>query len=234
MRVEPITGISKEESDRLFIDVLQNNYGHAGEIIVQYILNHKDECRTRLKTIQKEFDLAMGYGNPERYYSLLTTTALWGGEIANLLGLIDIPLEPIVTYLKHLSTETRQEARTPEQISGNTLGTFINEHAGNHTLVIDMRPSNIPGDLRPAVQMPRGELMIRIETDTKKLFISSTSLRSWCSKKRVSYNDMVAELKTNGALLTMGNVKLGEGTATSSPAVRALILDKVILDGMGL
>jgi len=234
MRVEPITGISKEESDRLFIDVLQNNYGHAGEIIVQYILNHKDECRARLKTIQKEFDLAMGYGNPERYYSLLTTTALWGGEIANLLGLIDIPLEPIVTYLKHLSTETRQEARTPEQISGNTLGTFINEHAGNHTLVIDMRPSNIPGDLRPAVQMPRGELMIRIETDTKKLFISSTSLRSWCSKKRVSYNDMVAELKTNGALLTMGNVKLGEGTATSSPAVRALILDKTLLDEMGL
>jgi len=234
MRVEPITGITKEESDRLFIDVLQNNYGHAGEIIVQYILNHREECFTRLKAIQKEFDLAMGYLNPERYYSLLTTTALWGGEIGNMLGLIDIPLAPIVDYLMKQNTDTRSEVRTPEQISGNTIGTFINEHAGNHTLVIDMRPSNIPGDLRPAVQMPRGELMIRIETDTKMIYITTTSLRSWCSKKRVSFNDTVEELKTKGALITTGQVKMAEGTQTSSPAVRALILDKTILDEMGL
>ena len=225
LRVEPIVGITKEESDRLFIDVLQNNYGHAGEIIVQYILNNKEECYARLKTIQVQFDLIIGFSNPERFYSVLITTALWGGEIANLLGLVNIPLAPIVEFLLNNNNDTKQEVHTMEQISGGNIGAFINEHSGNHTLVLDTRPSNIPGDFRPLVQTPRGELMIRIELDTHRMYITSTSLRSWCAKRRVSFQELYTGLQTQGALIGLRNIRMAEGAPTPSPAVKALVLD---------
>ena len=234
MRVEPIVGITKEESDRLFIEVLQHNYGHAGELVIEYILHNKEECYKRLKIIQVQFDLIMGYGNPERFYSLLTTTALWGGEIANLLGLVAIPLAPIVDFLIEHNGLTKQEVCTAIQLSSGDIGAFINEHSGNHSLVLDTRPSNIPGDLRAPLQSPRGELMIRVELDTQHMYITVSSLRSWCADHRLSFVDMVKELEVSGVVINQTSIHMAEGTAIKSPAVRAIVLDMTKIEGVGI
>jgi len=58
---------------------------------------------------------------------------------------------------------------------------------------------------------PRGQLVARYETDTKKLFLVPKPFRKWCGKQQINYAQFTADMK-NKMGATQESVRLAKGT----------------------
>lgn len=217
--------LSKQETDQIFSVDLLENYGHAGEVMMQYVLDNYEECRADLRKVQLEFDKAAQLTQPDRYYSALCATAIWGGRVANHLGLVDIPVKPVFDRMvKHLKKRADVvEDKVGERSSG-FLGTFLLEHI-DHQLIINKAPPAIEGMLSCPINVPRGQLIIRREPDAGRVYIVASIIKKWCATKQINYGNMVTDLEASGLMVGLTKVKMSEGTPQDSPAVLALVLD---------
>lgn len=217
--------MTKQETDQVFSMDLLENYGHAGELIMQYVLDNYEDCINSLKEIQIKFDQTAGLTQPDRYYSALVATALWGGTIANELGIIDIPVQPVFDRMvKQLSRKVGRDKESSLDKSNAYLGTFMSENIQNQ-LIINQAPPAIEGSLSVPIETPRGQLAIRREPDVKRAYIISSILKTWCAKRQISYTNMIEDLRAMGILIDISRVRMSAGTPQDSPAVLALVLD---------
>jgi hypothetical protein len=72
---------------------------------------------------------------------------------------------------------------------------------------------------------PRGELLIRYEPDTKKMFLAAKPFKNDCVKFQVNYKDTLAQLEKKGIFLGTMNKRLSKGMKVVSPGVHSLIFD---------
>ena len=100
--------LPKHEADRLFAYGLPENYGIAGEMFMQYVVPNKQNVINRMHELQAEFDVAAGLRSKERFYSSCFAAAFTGAEIANQLGIIDIPIEPVKKWAIQLLKDIRK------------------------------------------------------------------------------------------------------------------------------
>ena len=216
--------MSKQETDQIFSRDLLDNYGHTGEIIMQYVLDNYEECVKSLYATQIEFDKAVRFKQRERYYSALCATAMWGGKIANALGLINIPVKPVFDDMVKRFRKPDEGDMSTVEVSCTYLGTFMSEYIQNQ-LIINQAASTIEGVLSAPIESPRGPLAIRREPDVKRAYIIASILKAWCAKKQVSYKNMLKDLATVGILIDVSKIRMSAGTPQDSPAVMALVLD---------
>jgi hypothetical protein len=154
----------------------------------------------------------------------LVATAIFGGKLANELGIISIPVEPVIDYLISKLGHAKKVVKVQEDKASANLGLFMSEHIQNQ-LVINNKAPNISGVLSVPIETPRGALVIRREPDTHRAYIISSVMKSWCAKKQISYKCLVNDLKKIGILLDTAKVRMSAGTVQDSPAVLALVLD---------
>ena len=216
--------LTKQQSDQLFSRDLVNNYGHAGDIIAQAILDNYEESINELFECQRRFDEKANLFQRDRYYSALVATAIFGGKLANDLGIINIPVEPVIEYLAKKVGHARKIEKVQEDKASANLGLFMSEHMQNQ-LVINSKKPTVPGALSVPIETPRGALVIRREPDTGRAYIIASVMKSWCAKKQISYKCFVDDLKKLGVLLDVSKIRMSSGTVQDSPAVMALILD---------
>lgn len=216
--------LTKQQSDQIFSRDMVENYGHAGEVMMQFVLDNYDDCIKDLYDIQLEFDKAANLQQRDRYYSALCATALWGGKLANKLGLVNIPVEPVFNYLVSKVSRAKEASSGNEEQSAAHLGLFMSEYMQSQ-LIINKTPPAIEGALSVPIESPRGALVIRREPDTKRAFIIASVLKSWCAKKQISYSNMLEDLRYVGILTDVSRVRMSAGTVQDSPAVNALVLD---------
>jgi hypothetical protein len=216
--------LTKQQSDQLFSRDLICNYGHAGDIIAQAILDNYDESVNELFECQRQFDVKANLLQRDRYYSALVATAIFGGKLANELGIINIPMQPVIDYLAKKIGHARKIEKVQEDKASANLGLFMSEHMQNQ-LVINNKPPTIAGTLGVPIETPRGALVIRREPDTHRAYIIASVMKSWCAKKQISYKCLVDDLKKIGILLDTAKVRMSSGTVQDSPAVMALVID---------
>ena len=216
--------LTKQQSDQLFSRDLVTNYGHAGDIIAQAILDNYEDSVKDLFEYQRQFDEKANLFQRDRYYSALIATAIFGGRLANELGIIDIPVDPVIDYLVQKVGHARKVEKTQEDKASAHLGLFMSEHIQNQ-LIINSKAPTIPGALGAPIETPRGALVIRREPDAQRAYIISSVLKAWCAKKQVSYRCLLADLRKVGILIDTTKIRMSSGTVQDSPAVIALVLD---------
>ena len=229
LEVTRADNLTKQQTDQLFSRDLISNYGHAGDIMMQYVLDNYDACVKELFEIQEEFDKSAGLVQPDRYYSALVATAIFGGRIANALGLVDIPVEPVVDYIHSKVGHTVKPRTAQEDVSSANLGLFMSENMQNQLVILNRVPA-IAGALNVPIETPRGALVIRRETDTNRAYIIAAVMKTWCAKKQISYKCMTDDLRKQGILLDITKIRMSAGTVQDSPAVAALVLDSSFLN----
>jgi hypothetical protein len=69
---------------------------------------------------------------------------------------------------------------------------------------------------------PRGELLVRIEPDTKRMYIIAKSFKDYCVKFQINYNDTIKKLETEGRLIKKDGIRLSKGTAVSGDPIHCL------------
>jgi uncharacterized protein (DUF927 family) len=233
LSVPKYTGATKSEIDAVF-GKLKDNYGVAGPVYIQYVLQNMDSVREACLKMQSRIDEALKLDQSDRFYSCILAVAFTGAAIARRLGLFDIDIKRVYEYaLKEVSTAkqvNRIETSDLLVVARETLASFLNDNV-NNALVI-----NHPSKAMPSapIVMPRGALKMRYEPDTQELFITVSEFRSYFAARQVDVKESTARLAAAGVLKYDGKshpTRIGAGAvgSLSGPPVRCYVFDGAAL-----
>jgi len=228
--VQTYTGHSKADIDAVFVK-LNDNYGVAGPIYIQYILENLPAVQDALYRMQAKIDKELGFDQTDRYYSCLLTCAFVGAKIAQSLALHDIDIKRVyraaVDFTQQARISTRNEVGDLLLVAQETLASFINENVNNALVINHPVKGAIPS---APIQSPKGQLKMRYEPDTKELIVTVAEFRKHFSARQVDVKESLMRMARAGIVKHDGKsitVRIGAGAvgSLSGLAVRCYIFD---------
>ncbi len=222
--IAPNTVIDVAEGKEMFDHQLYENFGHAGEIYIQWLVNNLEDAKALLKKVQAKIDKEVQFTSRERFWSAVAACNITGGLIARSLGLHDLDMAAVYDWLVKMLNEMREDIKPPQSNPAIILGEFINAHMTNALVVngeIDAR-SNL--EAMP-IWEPRGELLIRYEPDNKHLYVAAKQFKDFCVKQQINYKGTLRELHQANVFVEAMNKRMSKGMKVVSPAVRVLKFD---------
>jgi hypothetical protein len=220
-KIEPTTIISVEEGKQMFDHQMLENYGHAGDIYAEWLVNNLEEATNLVRSIQARIDREVKFTARERFWSAAAAINIAGGLIAQDLGLHDYDMKAIYKWLLGMLAEMRDEVTPPASNPAVMLGDFMNSHVQNMLVVNGVVDKRTNMEALPQAE-PRGELLLRFEPDTGDLFIAAKAFKDYCVKLQIHYRDALKQLKDEGVFVDTVNKRMSKGMKMVSPAVRAL------------
>jgi hypothetical protein len=200
------------------------NYGHAGAIFIQYVIQNLDAVKAEIARTQAKLDKDLHLTQRERFWSSTTACNIVGGKIAVFLGLIDWNMSDIYTEVCHIISGMREEVAPPPDNAAAIIGSFVNHYMQNILVVNDALDKRTNMPTLPVME-PRGELMIRYEPDTKHMYIVVRALKDYCVERQINYKEAISRLKEIGIFLSSGPKRMSKGMKINSPPVNAIQLD---------
>ena len=223
-QIAPSNVIGTAEGKQMFDQQLMENYGHAGDIYAQWLVNNLEEAIATLRQVQAKIDAEVQFTSRERFWSAIAACNITGGLISKKLNLHDYDMKAIYVWLKNMLGSMREEIAPPATEVTNMLGDFINSHINNIVVVNGKADARTNLDCAPILE-PRGELHIRYEPDTKRMFVTVASMRTHCAERQIGYKDWLSQMDKKGLLVGVINKRMAKGMKIISPAVRAIELD---------
>jgi len=224
-KIEPNDVIGMAYGKEMFDHQLNENYGHAGEVYLSWLVNNLESARADYKMVQAKIDKEVQFTSRERFWSAVCATIITGGLIAKHLGLHDYDMGAIYRWMKGMLSEMRVDVKPPTDSPVTALGEFVNAHLAANTLVV-----NGEVDKRTSLESlphmePRGELLIRYEPDTKHLYIAAKQFKEFCVNQQTNYKSLLKSLTDQQILIEATNKRMSKGMKLVSPAVRVLKFD---------
>lgn len=216
--------LTKEEADEIY-PKLNTNYGHAGRIYIRDLVCNLEERIKEVKDMQLLIDRKVGFTNRERFWSGVAACNIAGALFARRLGLIDIDVGRVFKWMVREFTQMRQEIKPPASSYASVVGEYWNEQRQNTLVINDEVDKRTGVELLPILE-PRGELIIRMEPDTQKLFIIAKKFREYCSKHQITLKDVLNALAAEGVYVGTVKKRMAKGTKLSStPPVDVYVFD---------
>ena len=223
-KIEPTNIIDVALGKQMFDHQLRENYGHAGEIYAQWLVNNLEEAKDLIKLIQARIDKEVKFTARERFWSAVCACNIAGGLIAKNLGLHDYDMKAVYKWMVQMLNEMREDVKPPIEVPFTVLGDFINAHMVN-VLVVNGEIDSRSGLNSAPMQEPRGELLVRYEPDNKVLYVLAKPFRDYCVKYQINHKELLIKLKELGIYKETLNKRMSKGMKIVSPAVRVLMFD---------
>lgn len=228
-RAERVRFATKAETDA-FAAAVKENYGHAGIVFVQYLMNNLEYSKSLLESTRKRIDIAAHLTAEHRFWSALVSTTITGLMLAKKAGLIDWKIAPIVVWaIEAMHTAQANVCEMNSDVE-SILTDYLAEHY-NSLLRIkstdDSRKANSGLDhlIQPDAS-PRGNAIVaRYEYDIKKLYLLPKPLKEWCGRQQINYSGFVDGLKTSRTRAAKVKMRMSKGTTLNLPPVDVLVLD---------
>lgn len=210
----------------MFDNQLMENYGHAGPRYITFLMRNKTRVLTKLAEVQKALDTAIGARQSERFWTAAAASVITGCIAAKEAGLHNWDVGKLFTYACNQIIMLRATCLPPPATLTcvNFLGGVLNKYLMNNTLAIkgatDGR-SKTKIFTPPSIE-PRGDIIVRAETDTKRLFVAKKAFKQECTARRVSYSQIIKELEACGIFVQETRIRLTKGYKLNIPPVEVL------------
>ena len=208
----------------MFDHQLKENYGHAGDIYGKWLVGHLEEAKKTALGIQAKIDTELKLTQRERFWSAVVAANITGGLIAQSLGLLSWDMKLVYQWATNMVLGLRGQVKPPATDLMAVIGDYINRHMQNILVVNDGNDRRTNMAFAP-ISEPRGELLIRYEPDTKRMFIAAKPFKNDCVKYQVNYKDTLQHLEKKGIFLGTANKRLSKGMKMASPGVHCLMFD---------
>jgi hypothetical protein len=223
-KIEPNNILDVAFAKQMFDGQLRENYGHAGEIYAQWLVNNLEEAKSLIKLIQARIDKEVQFTARERFWSAVCACNIAGGLIAKSLGLHDYDMKAVYKWLVKMLGEMREDVKPPVDVPFTVLGDYCNAHVA-HTLVVNGEVDSRSGLNSAPILEPKQELLIRYEPDNKRLYMVAKPFKDYCVKYQINHKELLAKLKEAGIYKETINKRMAKGMKVVSPAVRVLWFD---------
>jgi hypothetical protein len=227
-RVEPIRFATKAETD-VFSAGIKDNFGHAGVVYIQYILNNLEAVKELAASVQRKLDAASNLSAANRYWSALASRPIAGLMLAKKAGLINWQIAPIVQWIIGVMKQAKIMISEMDIDAEYQLTDYLAENYNNMLRIKSTDDSRgTAGSLDKTIipdGSPRGHFVARYEYDVKKLYLIPKPLKEWCGKQQINYAGFVESLKNGRTKAVKTKVRLGKGTHINLPPTDVLVLD---------
>lgn len=216
-----VDSINTAEAKNLFDTVLFSNYGHAGPIFLRYIIANMEQVLLKVRAMQAKIDRELQLLPKERFWSSTVASNIVGGLIAKQCGLIDWDMDRIYNWACGLVERLRQDTTAPLDDVEQVVGDYLYRHVQNILVVDDLadRRTNMPALPK---REPKGELLIRIEPDTRMMFMIAKPFKEYCVKYQINYGETLRKLEETGRLVGRGGKRISKGMAVSGDNIHCL------------
>jgi len=223
-KIEPNNILDIAVAKEMFDHQLRENYGHAGEIYCQWLVNNLEEAKSLIREVQARIDKEVQFTARERFWSAVCACNIAGGLIAKSLLLHDYDMKLVYKWLVKMLGEMREDVKPPADVPFTILGDYINSHVAN-TLVVNGEVDSRSGLSTMPMLEPRNELLIRYEPDNKILYVVAKPFRDYCVRNQINHKELLIKLKEVGIYKETMNKRMAKGMKVVSPAVRVLMFD---------
>lgn len=216
-----VDSINTAHAKNLFDQVLFSNYGHAGPVFIRYVLANMERVVEKCLNMQAKIDRELQLLPKERFWSATVAANIQGGLLAKECGLIDWDMRRIYQFACGLIDRLRKENEAPLNGASQVVGDYLYRYMQNILVVNDAvdRRTNLPSS---PIREPRGELLIRIEPDTKMMFVLAKPFKEYCVKYQINYNETLNKLEEEGRLVKKAGKRLSKGMPVSGDNVHCL------------
>lgn len=230
--IEMDNSLSKTEADEYF-DALKDNYGHAGEVYAQYLIQNVATIEKDLKAFQVSLDKKLELSGRDRKYSATLAAVFFGAHIAQKLGIHNVPIKPVYDAISKELATNKVDLKERDFDAIETLGSFLRQNYRN-TLVINSSIDARSGVQEAPIQKPFNELMVRFEPDSKAIYIACGTMTTYLGTIGIEYKDFIKDLKNKNILLPeSGKSKiLHKGLDVTGPGTRCIWIDATKFDGV--
>jgi energy-coupling factor transporter ATP-binding protein EcfA2 len=211
--------LDKDEAYKLFEESLAKNYGMAGMVYMQWVINNIPYVGDLIRQIQVEIDKKAKFSNQDRYHSAVIACNIAGASIAQFLDLISIDINRVLDWvIGYLVPELKGVVNDQKDSYDDFLGQFMNSNLANTLIIRDAVDPKTSLPHSPVME-PRMELSIRAELDTKLVYVSTKAFKEFCVENRVMYRALLKDLESKGIYKGERKKRLGKGTKliNSSP-----------------
>ena len=217
-KIDLTSNISKEEADVIF-NRLYDNYGHAGVEYAKYLVGDLEGAIDLVLQVQQKIDKAVGLTSRERFWSAVVACNIAGALIAKDLKIIDFDVKRVYDWVIKEIGVMRNEVKAPSTSQASVINEFMNENRAA-TLVINGEADARSGmEQLPIVEPKYDDLFIRIEPDTKRLFINCRQLRMYCAAQQITLKDVLKALEADKTYLGRDKKRISKGTKIVSGSV---------------
>jgi len=226
----PSEKMPKAYAQAMFDDALSENYGLAGPIYMQHVVKNRKEVMEEVRKVQAYIDKKVGFTSRERFWSAMIACNIGGARIAKRLGLVpkEIDIGKVLKWVMENMDAMRSEIKAPSADHAATIGEFINENRTS-ILVVNNDLDRRSGVEHLPILVPRSsKLCIRIEPDTRKMYIAAKHFKKYCADNQITLRDVLNSLKNDGVYLSSLNKRIDKGLETTTPAVACYEFDCTI------
>jgi hypothetical protein len=227
--ISPTDNLTKAEADSIFSG-LYDNYGHAGYQYIKWLVGNLEEAIDIVKKVQASIDSAVKLTNRERFWSAVVACNIGGAYIAKKLNLHDIDIGRVTKWVVGMLKRLRMEVRPPAEEKTGYIGEYINENINSMAIVngeVDKR-TNV--EALPILEPRNGKLHIRMEPDTRKLYLTVKPFRDYCADNQITIKELLTALAIDGIYIGTEKKRMAKGTKIPSPAVYVYVFDCSVPD----
>ena len=210
-----------EDADEIF-HKMNSNYGLAGEIYAQWLVENRDKIPELYDKVRKRIYKMIGKRMEERFWVNVMSVDLLGLRIAQKLGLHDFDLDAleawVCQYLMNLRTEVKNEVVQ----ANNLVGEFLMDNS-NGILAIGNKINPRSGD---NVWMPSrsAKLIARFELEDNLMYIAKKPFRDYCVDRQFTESEALKDCQREDATfryVKTAKKRMMAGTAVTAPGVDA-------------
>jgi hypothetical protein len=241
-RCEVPINFSNTERDTL--QLLNENYGHAGPQFATWLVNNLAVAKQVFATVMEGWRKQLDATDTERYWvaggaAIITAAVLLGPQHANICT---INAKRVMDFLQGLVLNTRRLITANVTDANDLIAAFLREHNGMFVKL--SRAGQIVNALGNStstltVTLPdsaRGRVVGRIEYEVSpglvNTYIDMTTLKKFCSLRNWSYVALKEDL-SRYAIVSEKVMDLFKGTTMSSSSTRCLYLSYAISNAPG-
>lgn len=224
-----MTSLSKADADRVFPG-LYDNYGHAGLVYAKWLVGNLEEAVQIVRQVQETIDNAVKFTSRERFWSAVVACNIGGAYIAKKLGLHDIDIQRVLKWTIAMLKALRVEIKPPATDKTSIIGDYINENINSLAIVNGELDKRTNVEALPILEPKNGKLVIRMEPDTKKLFVAVKQFRAYCTENQITLKELLNSLAGEGIFVGTVKKRMAKGTKVPSPATDAYVFDCSIPD----
>ena len=200
----------KEETDAFTVRLLRN-YGHAGIIYIQYLLNNLQEVEDTVYEIRKRVDRTANLSSMNRYWSADVACTVAGCHFARRAGLIQFDTKTVFNFGIKIIEENKGYGEALQLDVEQLITEYISEQYNNILWIkstFDLRKQNSKEDeeeflnnngldslLVEPTRSPRIKLVGRYETDKKRAYLIPKYIKEWCVDRQLDYSSLLQDLK---------------------------------------
>lgn len=224
----PHDGTLGVSEGRRVVSELMEMRGLAGERFAQYIVQHRAEITAALESTYSIFMQRTAMNKDGRYWGMAAACIWVAHKITQKLAMQKFDSPALQRWMIDQMLRMRGIAVASAVDMDSSFGDMMSE------LQVGFIVTDNEGDLRVKGEIckfaygygvPRGTVTGRVVLSTRKVVVSMSAVRDWCTYRGVSMSEIMEFLAGRGWIRNKRRHYLGKGTPIAIPQTMSMELD---------